>query len=299
MSYRDCLHTFLTVYRLGSQLKAAESLAMTQPGVSQHVKMLERYLGKPLFIKVGRKLEPTAVAHQLALNITDALDTLDDVLVTSKQGGKPLSGDVYVGGLSEFFGKVVVPHLPKLSQYDIRVRFEIDYSTLIPRLLNNELNLAQFVEHVTYPQITIEKLYHQKFIMIGHPKFKNLINKKELDKNDISCLKNLPWLTYNETLLFIKQYFQTVFGQEFNGKPKLIISDLYAILDAVRAGFGVTVLTSYFCKEYIDNKNVVVLYETKKAPRHYFYLGWKQGALRDPKVKLVYDVIKEASAESE
>ncbi|MBX9585961.1 MAG: LysR family transcriptional regulator [Gammaproteobacteria bacterium] len=299
MSYRDCLHTFLTVYRLGSQLKAAESLAMTQPGVSQHVKTLEHYLNRPLFIKVGRKLEPTAVAHQLALSITDALDTLDDVLSTMKQGGNPLRGDVYVGGLSEFFGKVVVPHLSKLSQTDINIRFEIDYSTLLPRLLNNELHLAQFVEFVTHPQITIEKIYHQKFIMIGHPKFKELISKKELDKNNISTLKDLPWLTYNETLLFIKQYFHTVFGKEFNGEPKLIISDLYAILDAVRAGFGVTVLSSYFCQEYIDNKNVVVLYESKNAPRHYFYLGWKQGALRDPKVKLVYDIIKEAGAESE
>lgn len=299
MSYRDCLHTFLTVYRLGSQLKAAESLAMTQPGVSQHLKTLENYLGKPLFIRAGRKLEPTAVAHQLALNITDALDTLDDVLCTMKQGSKSLIGDVYVGGLSEFFGKVVVPHLSKLSQHDIRVRFEIDYSTLMPRLLNNELNLAQFVDYVTHPQITIEKIYHQKFIMIGHPKFKKNINKKELDKNNISCLKDLPWLTYNQTLLFIKQYFHTVFGHEFTEQPKLIISDLYAILDAVREGFGVTVLSSYFCQEYIDTKKVCVLYETKNAPRHYFYLGWKQGALRDPKVKLVYDIIKEASAQSE
>lgn len=299
MSYRDCLHTFLTVYRLGSQLKAAESLAMTQPGVSQHLKMLENYLGKPLFVRVGRKLEPTAVSHQLALNITDALDKLDDVLCTMKQGTKSLSGDVYVGGLSEFFGKVVVPHLSKLSQYDIRIRFEIDYSTLMPRLLNNEINLAQFVEYVTHPQITIEKIYHQKFIMIGHPKYKKLINKKALDRGDISCLKDLPWLTYNETLLFIKQYFHTVFECEFNSTPKLIISDLYAILDAVKTGFGVTVLSSYFCQEYLDTNKVVVLYESKNAPRHYFYLGWKQGALRDPKVKLVYDLIKEASAQSE
>lgn len=299
MSYRDCLHTFLTVYRLGSQTKAADSLAMTQPGVSQHLKMLENYLGKPLFLRVGRHLEPTSVAHQLALKVTDAIDTLDDTLSTMKEGVKALSGDVYVGGLSEYFGKIVVPLLPKLLDYDINLRFEIDYSTLLPRILNNELNLAQFVEYVNHPQITIEKIHHQKFILIGHPKYQALINKKELDKQNISCLKNLPWITYDQTLLFIKQYFQTVFSQEFNGKIKFMISDLYAILDAARSGFGVTVLTSYFCKEYLEDNKVIVLYETEKAPRHYFYLGWKQGALRDPKVKLVYDIIKEASYQPE
>lgn len=299
MSYRECLHTFLTVYRLGSQTKAAASLAMTQPGVSQHLKMLENYLSKPLFLRVGRNLEPTSVAHQLALKVTDAIDTLDDTLSTMKVGVKALSGDVYVGGLSEYFGKIVVPLLPKLLDYDISLRFEIDYSTLLPRILNNELNLAQFVEYVNHPQITIEKIHHQKFILIGHPKYEAMIKKRELDKQNISCLKNLPWITYDQTLLFIKQYFQTVFSQEFNGKIKFMISDLYAILDAVRSGFGVTVLTSYFCKEYLEDKKVTILYETEKAPRHYFYLGWKQGALRDPKVKLVYDIIKEASYQPE
>jgi DNA-binding transcriptional LysR family regulator len=288
MSYRDCLHTFLTVYRLGSQNKAAESLALTQPAVSQHIKMLEHYLGRPLFTRAGRGLQPTAVAHQLALEVTDPLDALDGVLNTLRQGEQKLKGNVYVGGLSGFFAKVVVPLLPTLADYDICVRFEIDYETLVPRLLNNELDIAQFTEHVTHPQLTVEKLYHQKFVLIGHPKFKGLLNKKQLDDKDTSCLRDLPWITYSETFLFIKEYYQTVFQQE------LVIADLWAILEAVRSGFGVTVFPAFFCREYIESKNVQILYETENVPNHFLYLGWKQGALRDPKTKLVYELFKQA-----
>ena len=294
MSYRDCLYTFLTVYRLGSQNKAAESLSLTQPAVSQHLKMLEQYLGKPLFTREGRGLQPTAVAHQLALNITDAVDTLTDVLSSMKKGEQQLSGEVYVGGLSEFFAKVIVPHLPELSPYDIRVRFEIDYDTLVPRLLNNELHIAQFCEHVVHPQLTVEKLYHHQFVLVGHPKFKSLINKKQLDKGDTTCLADLPWITYNQTLLFIKEYYQTVFHKEFNGKLKLVISDLWTILEVVSAGVGVTILSSYFCQTYLDSKKIQILYDPKNPPGHHFYIGWKQGALRDPKVKMVYDLYKKA-----
>lgn len=296
MSYRDCLYTFLTVYRSGSQNKAAESLALSQPAVSQHLKMLEQYIGKPLFAREGRSLQPTAVAHQLALNITDAVDTLSDVLASVKQGGQNLSGDVYVGGLSEFFAKVIVPHLPALSAADIRVRFEIDYATLLPRLLNDELSIAQFCEYHAHPQITIEKLSQQKTMLVGHPKFLSAIHEKQLENGDVQCLKDLPWITYNESLLFISEYYHTVFQKEFNGKLKLVINDLWAILEAVSAGVGVTVLSSYFCQEFLDNKKIQILYHTQKAPSHFFYIGWKQGALRDPKVKLVYELYKKACA---
>jgi len=295
MSYRDCLHTFLTVYRLGSQNKAAESLAMSQPAVSQHLKMLEHYIGRALFTREGRTLQPTAVAHQLAQEVTDPLDTLDEILSTLRRGEQKLQGDVYIGGLSHFFAKVVAPLLPLISEHDIRVRFEIDYATLAPRLLNNELDIALFTEHVTHPQLTIEKLYHQKFVLVGHPKFFTQLNKQELDQKDTSCLQDLPWITYNETLLFIKEYYHTVFQQEFKVTPQLVIADLWAILDVVKSGFGITVLPAYFCQEYFDTKKVQILYETESAPSHYLYLGWKQGALRDPKIKLIYDLFKKGT----
>lgn len=296
MSYRDCLHTFLTVYRLGAQSKAADALALTQPAVSQHLKILEQYLGRPLFQREGRSLQPTAVAHQLAHNITEADDTISTVLASMRQGEQQLQGEVYVGGLSEFFSKMIMPHMEILSEYDIQLRFIYDYDGLEEKLLKNEIGLAQFVHHVTHPQITVEKLYHQKFVLVGHPKFKSLINNQELDQNNIRCLLDLPWITYSHTLLFIKEYFHTVFQQEFQGKLKLVISDLWAILEAVRAGFGVSVLSNYFCQEYLDNHELEILYETDKNPSHFFYLGWKQGALRDPKLKFVYELYKNACA---
>jgi DNA-binding transcriptional LysR family regulator len=294
MSYRECLHTFLSVYRLGSQNKAAEALALTQPAISQHLKMLEHYVGKPLFTREGRGLKPTAVAHQLALNITDAVDTITDVLDSIKKGDQRIQGEIYIGGLSGFFAKVVVPLLPTLAEYDIHIRFEIDHTTLLPRLLNNELHIGQFTENVVHPQLTMEKLFHQRFVLVGHPKFKRDINQKQLDKSNTQCLTHLPWIAYNETLLFIKEYYQSVFQQEFNGKIKLLISDVWANLAAARAGIGVTVLPAYFCQELFESKEIEILYQTQKAPSHFFYIGWKQGALRDPKIKLIYDLFKMA-----
>lgn len=58
-------HTFLEVYRHRSFTRAAESLLITQPAASQHVKQLEAHYGCPLFVKTGRGIEPTPAAEML------------------------------------------------------------------------------------------------------------------------------------------------------------------------------------------------------------------------------------------
>lgn len=291
MSYQVFLHTFLAAYRLGSQVSAAKSLAITQPAVSQHIKSLEHHLGKPLFKREGRKLVPTTAANQLALKISEPISQLDAVLKQAQPGYDPLAGEVLMGGLMPFFAKMIVPLLPKLFSHDIQLRFEYGFDDLITKLLNNELDIAQLTTHVTHPQIEQTKIYQQQFVLVGHPHFLSSIKKAQLKKNDVSSLTELPWIIYDGSLLFINEYFQSVFEQNFNGKVKLVVPDLWAMLEACINGIGITILPSFFCKEEIDNQKLSVLFDSPRAPSHYLYLGWKKGALHNPKVKLVRDIL--------
>ena len=69
LDYRT--HTFLTVCRTGSFTRAAATLHITQPAVSQHVHQIERHYGQELFVKTGRGVRPTA-AGQLLYRELDA-----------------------------------------------------------------------------------------------------------------------------------------------------------------------------------------------------------------------------------
>lgn len=293
MSYHEFLHTFLAVYRLGSQVKAAQSLGITQPAVSQHLKALEHHLGKPLFHREGRRLKPTVVAQQLALNINEPINKLEAVLKQTRANHTPLQGDIIMGGLTPFFAKVIIPTLPTLFKHDIQLRFEYEYENITPRLLNNELDIAQFSHHIVHPQIELEKLFQQQFVLIGHKKFLKQIARKQLLQNEISCLKDIPWIVYDGSLLFINEYFNTVFNQPFNGKITLIVQDLWAMLEAAVAGIGITILPSFFFQDQLDNKKINILFDTQKAPSHHFYLGWKKGALHNPKIQLVREILLE------
>jgi DNA-binding transcriptional LysR family regulator len=60
------VRTFAEVVRTGSYAAAARSLGYTQPAISQQMKVLERAVGTPLFVRVGRGLKLTDAGEVLA-----------------------------------------------------------------------------------------------------------------------------------------------------------------------------------------------------------------------------------------
>ncbi|MBQ3055823.1 MAG: LysR family transcriptional regulator [Oscillospiraceae bacterium] len=63
LDYR--VNTFLTLYEEMNYHKTAEKLNMTQPGVTQHIRVLEQYYGVKLFVYDGRTLSRTKYADHL------------------------------------------------------------------------------------------------------------------------------------------------------------------------------------------------------------------------------------------
>ncbi len=60
------IKTFLEVVRSGSYSAAARGLGYTQPAITQQMKALEREVGMPLFIRMGRGLQLTEAGSTLA-----------------------------------------------------------------------------------------------------------------------------------------------------------------------------------------------------------------------------------------
>ncbi|WP_428927746.1 LysR family transcriptional regulator [Marinibacterium sp. SX1] len=59
------LNTFVTLCEIGHFTRAAASLNMTQPGVSQHLRKLEEQVGQPLVSRDGKSFVPTPAGEAL------------------------------------------------------------------------------------------------------------------------------------------------------------------------------------------------------------------------------------------
>lgn len=82
------IETFLTLYDEMNYRRTAERLNMTQPGVTQHIKYLEKYYGTPLFDYDGRALRRTEGAEILKRHI-DCIVAEERAIAESLSKKKP------------------------------------------------------------------------------------------------------------------------------------------------------------------------------------------------------------------
>ncbi len=81
----NLLRVFDGVYRTGKVSRAAETLALTQPAVSQGLTRLRLLLRDPLFVRAGGGVRPTPRAERLAPAVRTALVTLEQALSEAAQ----------------------------------------------------------------------------------------------------------------------------------------------------------------------------------------------------------------------
>jgi DNA-binding transcriptional LysR family regulator len=63
--------TFKAIYKTGTLTEAADTLFISQPGVSLHLSSLEAYVGYKLFDRTGRRMIPTERGKVLYNAITE------------------------------------------------------------------------------------------------------------------------------------------------------------------------------------------------------------------------------------
>lgn len=72
------LKIFQKVAQLSSFTGAAESLYMTQPSISKHIKALEEYYHTPLFVRTGNKITLTPAGDKLLVYVNEILNLAEE-----------------------------------------------------------------------------------------------------------------------------------------------------------------------------------------------------------------------------
>jgi LysR family transcriptional activator of mexEF-oprN operon len=91
--------------------RAAERLFLGQPAVSAALTRLRTFYNDPLFVRIGRHMEPTTRALELEIVLRPALDSISDAVSQTKQFDPATSKGVIRLGLSD---DVELALLPKL-----------------------------------------------------------------------------------------------------------------------------------------------------------------------------------------
>jgi DNA-binding transcriptional LysR family regulator len=124
VKFRD-LHIALAVAQSGSMLKAAETLAISQPVVSKVIADLEQVLGVRLFDRSRKGVEPTASGRALLNRGRAAFDELRQGVKEIAFLNDPTAGELRIGSGPAMAEGIVVAVIDRLSRQYPRVAFHV------------------------------------------------------------------------------------------------------------------------------------------------------------------------------
>lgn len=139
------LEVFCKVVELKSFTRAAEAVFLSQPSVSEHIRMLEEALGAKLLDRLGREAQPTGAGQLLYRYARRIIQLRDEAEQALKDYGGQLSGTLRLGA-STIPGAYLLPE--RLERFQaavpgLKVRLRISGTAqIVEEVLRGDLELG-------------------------------------------------------------------------------------------------------------------------------------------------------------
>ncbi|GAB3176761.1 DNA-binding transcriptional LysR family regulator [Micromonospora palomenae] len=239
----DLLRSFLAVHRAGSITAAAELLGLAQPTVTAQIRALEEAVGRPLFDRLPRGVLPTPAGDELARRVADPLDRLDVVLADDT--ATPYPRTVFLGGPAEFLAELALPAVAGLVAEGLELRVSAGLpEQLLDDVAAGRLDLVVSSVRPRRRGLAVEPLYDEEFALVAAPAW----GERLPDPVTPQALRDVPLVAYAEEAPILRRWWRTVFDTRLTRTPNLVVADLRAVLAAVVAGAGASVLPTYLCR---------------------------------------------------
>jgi DNA-binding transcriptional LysR family regulator len=283
--------SFVAVIRVGTVSGAAQSLHLTQPAVSQHIAALESALGHPLFVRMPRRMLPTAEGKSLYTQVAASIEQLESISTRSIATDAPQL--IRLGTPPEFFAEQFLTRLPQSENLRYRVKFGL-VEDLIEQLISGQLDVAIATQKIAKPDLEYQLIAEEKFWLVAPPQLVIPILSEDLSKLE-QWIKTQPLIAYSEELPIIRRFWRVVFGRRLDLTPTLILPDLRMICQAVSAGFGFSVLPDYLCAEMVKAHHLTLVLDPTNAIKNQIWLAYKKSEKQSPQVTLLLDLVADRS----
>ena len=224
------LEAFWAVVQSGTVLKAAEKIELTQTGVTQRIRSLEKQLGVSLFTRSRKGMQLTQEGESLLHYVKSARDLENETLVgfgLKAQMAPPEISICVSPCLSE---TRVLNHLKTLLGRTPSLKLKIQQASAeesVNLLKSAAAQIALLYSAPKVREIESKKLSPAKLIMVGSVKIKNHSFKSILQKERFIFSEDLPV----EVHTLIKK-------NQIDSSKALTVTNSKQALDLIAEGLG-------------------------------------------------------------
>jgi LysR family nitrogen assimilation transcriptional regulator len=183
------LRYFVNVVDMGSLSKAAATLSVTQPSLSQQISNVEYELGVPLLLRSSSGVRPTDAGAKLYHHARLVLRQMQDLEADVVVDGSGAVGQVAIGlPTSMAVGPQLVKRLAK-DHPSVRLQlFESVSGYLLELPANGRLDLAVLFRETETPGLRIRPLFTERLSVFGAL----VTDRCEGDTCDVTQLAGVP-----------------------------------------------------------------------------------------------------------
>ena len=250
------MRIFIEVFRHMNMSRAAESLHLSQPAVSLAISELEKYYGIALFDRIGRRLYVTEAGkrfYSYALHIIATFDAMETGI-----RNWDFLGQLRIGA-SISLGTRLLPRIIQSFSAefpDIRVQVTVNSSeTIESMILSNDLDLGLGEGLIHAAEIEADPFFEDRLVMIcalSHP----LAQRRRITLQEVIHQPFLLRELGSGTRGFCDAFLQ---ARQMKIEPLWQSTSTRAIVSAVEAGLGISVLPYEIVKDDIQNNQVAII----------------------------------------
>ncbi len=258
------LEAFWAVVSNGTVQDASKILGLTQTGVTQRIRSLEKQLKTTLFIRSRTGMKLTAEGEALLQFVKSSLDMQGMALSKIQRAANDSIIEVNICGPSSILRSRVVPLLTAvMKQYPkLRLHFDLcDNHDIAQKLKNQDCDLAFLTADQISRELSSKKIKSDKF------RFYGLIAWKK--RNFIEIVENESIIDHNSgasvTNFILEKY-------KLNSKSsnlKHSINNWESIASMAAQGLGYAVLPDIVADQFVKKNQLVQL-----APKYFYDLKY-------------------------
>ena len=188
------LHVLLAVAQTGSMVRAADSLAISQPVISKTISDLEHALGVRLLDRTARGIEPTEYGRAFINCGTVVFDELRRGVQAIEFLTDPTFGEVQIGGAAPFIDEMIPAVIARLAEQYPRIEFHVtesDTPTLCELLRGRRLDLVIGRTSITFGEdLVSDPLFEDHMFVVA-----GINNRWSRRRSiDLAALVDEPWV---------------------------------------------------------------------------------------------------------
>ena len=269
------LKTFVTVVEEKSLSRAADILYLTQPAVSKHIKMLERFFNVSFFHRQGQKVSLTEEGEVFYNQAKEIIKKWDHALQAMGELSGKVGGVLKIGA-STIPGEYILPYL--LGSYkkeypEVEIKLEIgDTSKIVRMLLAEDIHIGVVGARVERKRLKAKKFMEDELVLIM-PRDHPLAKKEKIYSSDL-LQDNLIWREKGSGTRKVVEEKMVKEGMALDTlEPGLELGSTQSIITAVEAGLGISLVSLWAVKkEQALKKLVVKNIEDVSLKRDLFFL---------------------------